>query len=146
MQVNEAINKMLHGNDTEAVVEEFKFTTGKPDLGLAFSSVIRAKVVTASLDPLRTQCGDVGDFRKALTVFARSVKKFLEFRGWQPVGKPFLCDGEFVWAYENDPAKEDKFQPKKPTPELFPRRRRSAVVGRKQARRKPFLQRMGISR
>jgi len=149
MQISEAIDSMLTGSDVETVVERFQFNTGKPNPTLSFNPATKSRVVVADLDPHKTQCADTSDFKAALIIFSRDAKKFLNLRGWKPVGKPFFCDNAFVWRYENDPKKPNKFTPNRPeanTPMFSPEQRQRAAKIRKTMKIKPkslsFVQKM----
>lgn len=115
MQVNEAVDRLLAGDNLETVVEDFKFQNKAREprvIGLEFDRSLGGNVIAAPLDTTEPQCGGVQDFRNALMAFAKEAKKFLDSRGLSSIGKPFMCGDRFVWKFRHDPKKEPTFKPK----------------------------------
>lgn len=107
IKATEAVQRILEGADVDGVIEDFKFTTpkgsksNKPTTVLSYNRRFRSNVVAAGLGEI---CGDVQDFRKAIREFAREAKSFMDEKGLKPIGKPFMCDDQFIWRFEGQPA------------------------------------------
>lgn len=145
MNVGEALALLMETDaPVSLVVERFTFAPGQ-GVNLTYNSKMRAAVLAL---PLKDQCGGLQDFRQALMDFARQAKKFMDSRGLMPVGKPFMCDDQFVWEIKNDPNNTGTFKPKPKTePESYftPEMRRHARKWRDQnysnQQNKGFVQR-----